>query len=67
MDNVIHRLEQHLLRGPSECAKLLGVVNSTYFSYRAGGKIPASVELHADLLTRIPGDLLLQIERERLA
>ncbi len=67
MDSIILKLEAHLVRGPGQCHKLLGVAPSTYAAYKAGDtEVPLPVRLHIDLLLRIPGDLLLEIERERL-
>lgn len=56
------------MRGPTQCHRLLGVASSTYAAYKAGTlPIPECVRLHAELLIRIPGDLLLAVEKERLA
>lgn len=68
MDTILHRLEAHLLRGPSQCHRLLGVSHSSYLAMKAGqNQVPRYVALHAELLLRLPGDLLLAIEKERLA
>lgn len=67
MPHPLEILEAHTLRTARQCAALLGVAYSSYMAMRAGkSPIPRYVALHADLLTRIPGDLLLVIERERL-
>ena len=36
MDSIILKLETHLVRGPGQCHKLLGVAPSTYAAYKAG-------------------------------
>jgi hypothetical protein len=67
MDKTLHDLETQLIRKPGQCADLLGLSPSAYFGYKNSDKpLPAYVRLHAELLLRIPGDLLLQLERERI-
>lgn len=67
MPHPLETLETHTLRNARQCAALLGVAYSSYMAMRSGkSPVPRYVELHAELLARIPGDLLLQIERERL-
>lgn len=67
MPNPLEVLEARTIRNARQCAALLGVAYSSYMAMRNGkSPLPRYVELHAELLTRIPGDLLLDIERERL-
>lgn len=67
METILHRLENHLLRGSVECAKVLGVGYSGYCHMKAGGRaIPAYVRKHAEALLALDAAKLNEIVRERL-
>jgi hypothetical protein len=68
MPNPLINLEAQIVRRPVECSALLGVGYSSYMAMRAGkSPVPRYVQLHAELLSRLPSDMLRQIERERLS
>jgi hypothetical protein len=66
MDTILHRLESHLLRGPSECARVLGVGYSGYCHMKTGRPIPDYVRKHAETLLAMDAAALNEIVRERL-
>lgn len=67
MSNTLELLEARTIRNSRQCAALLGVAYSSYMAMRSGkSPIPRYVSYHAELLTRINGDLLLTLEAERL-
>lgn len=67
MQNILHRLEAHLMRGAKETALVLGVAYSTYAAFKAGTRpVPRYVAGHAEVLIVLPLDRLHEIVRSRL-
>jgi hypothetical protein len=63
----MHQLENHLLRGPTECAAVLGIGYSTYAGYKSGTRpIPKSVALHVEVLLALPLDAMHTVVKKRL-
>lgn len=67
MRTVLHALEQHLLRGPVEVARILGVSYSNYAAMKAGSRgVPTYVQFHAEALMTMPDEELNNLVRARL-
>jgi hypothetical protein len=64
----MHRLEDHLLRGAIECARVLGVSYSNYAAMKAGTRAtPLYVAYHVEALIALPLDTMHDIVKKRLA
>lgn len=67
MRTLLHDLENHLLRGPSESARVLGVSYSNYAAMKAGSRpLPAYVAFHAEALMVLDAAALNALVRKRL-
>lgn len=67
MENILHQLERHLARRPTEVAVILGVAYSSYNLMRQDKRpVPEYVQAHIDTLMLIPGGALTEIARRRL-
>jgi len=64
---LIARFEDHLVRSPSECARILGVSYSAYSNYSKNDTaIPDYMRNHIDVIFRLPLDRLHELVKERL-
>lgn len=67
MRTSLHELEHHLLRGPVDTARVLGVSYSNYAAMKAGTRrVPVYVRFHAEALMRLPAAELNELVRKRL-
>lgn len=67
MQNVLHELESHLLRGAAECALVLGVSSSNYSAMKTGARpLPRYVAYHVEALIALPLDVMHGIVKKRL-
>ena len=67
MPTALERLEEHLLRGASECAAVLGVSYSNYAAMKAGTRpTPRYVSYHVETLVALPLDVMHSLVRKRL-
>jgi hypothetical protein len=67
MQTVLHQLEDHLLRGPKETARVLGVSYSNYAAMKSGTRpVPTYVSYHAQALMTLHADQLNSVVRIRL-
>jgi len=67
MQNPLECLEEHLLRGATECATVLGISYSHYAAMKAGTRpTPRYVTYHVEALVALPLDGMHLLVRERL-
>ena len=67
MQTALERFEEHLLRGASDCAAVLGLSYSSYAGMKSGRRpIPRYVSYHVEALVALPLDKMHSIVKERL-
>lgn len=67
MQKALERLEDHLLRGASECAAVLGQSYSNYAAMKAGSRpTPLYVSYHVEALMALPLDVMHGLVKKRL-
>lgn len=67
MQTALEHLEEHLLRGASECAAVLGVSYSNYAAMKAGTRAtPRYVTYHVETLVALPLDAMHELVKKRL-
>lgn len=67
MRTPLHDLEEYLLRGAVETARVLGVSYSNYAAMKSGVRpVPRYVALHVDALMRLEAGELNDLVRDRL-
>ena len=67
MQTPFKRLEEHLLRGAGDCAKVLGVSDSNYAAMKSGTRAtPRYVAYHVETLVALPLEVMHELVKKRL-